>query len=33
MDVDRNVSEQIVAVSDLQPELLAAAESVTGPLA
>ncbi|MEP7055889.1 MAG: histidine ammonia-lyase [Actinomycetota bacterium] len=33
MDVDRNVSEQILVVSDLQPDLLAAAESVTGPLA
>lgn len=33
MDVDRNVSEQIIAATDMQAELLAAAESVTGPLA
>lgn len=32
MDVDRNVSEQLIAVTEMQPELVAAAESVTGPL-
>ncbi|MEO6715429.1 MAG: histidine ammonia-lyase [Mycobacteriales bacterium] len=33
MDVDRNVSEQILATTELQDALVAAAESVTGPLA
>jgi histidine ammonia-lyase len=33
MDVDREVTPQIEAVQALLPELTAAAESVTGPLA
>jgi len=33
MDVDRNVSEQILATTDMQAGLVAAAESITGPLA
>jgi hypothetical protein len=32
MDVDREVSSQLMAADGLLPELVAAAESVTGPL-
>jgi len=33
MDVDREVSGQLVAASEMQAELVAAAERFTGPLA
>jgi hypothetical protein len=32
MDIDREVGSQLVAADHLLPELVAAAESVTGPL-